>query len=367
MRYREFNWGPGIFIISYHLALFLAVPLYLASSAPSLRLLLISLALLYASGLSISAGYHRFYAHKAYSISKLPESVLLFFSTMALQGSVLFWAFEHRIHHRFTDREQDPHSIKKGFLYAHMLWIFRKPKPIDLAIIGDLMKNRLVVFQHKNYVLLGILANAAAVVFAWWATGDLAGAFVFAFLARLFLLHHFTWFINSLAHTWGSKTYSGEQSAVDNYIIALLTFGEGYHNYHHVFSSDYRNGIRWYHFDPGKWIVWALAKIRMAGSLKKMSDCAIKKTIILKDEKILLEKIKESALERREMLEGKVREMAEKLMLKISEMNNAVQLYRQIREENIKKQVKDLGKSLKESWKEWSRLSREIMDIKAKA
>ena len=363
MRSDQFNWGPGTFIIGYHLALFLAVPLYLASSAPSLKLLLISFVLLYASGLSISAGYHRFYTHRAYNIAKFPESVLLFFSTMALQGSVLFWSFEHRLHHKFTDKEEDPHAIKKGFLYAHMLWIFRKPKPIDEAIVSDLMKNKLVMFQHKYYAFLGILTNAVAVVFAWLMTGDLIGAFVFAFLARLFLLHHFTWFINSLAHTWGAKTYSGEQTAVDNYIIALLTFGEGYHNYHHVSSSDYRNGIKWYHFDPGKWIVWALGKFGWASSLKKMNDYTIKKTIILEDEKILLDRIKESALEHKELFEKKVHEMAEKLMLKANQMNEAMHRYKQTKEKNIKKQVREFKAGFKESWKEWSRLSREIMSL----
>ena len=368
LEYKNFNWKTGIFIVSYHLALFIGLPFYLFNVIPKASLLLATFLLLFLNGISISAGYHRYYAHKAYTPSKVVESILLFFSTMAMQGSVIYWSHEHRIHHRFTDKEEDPHSIKKGFLYAHVLWLFKKPKPIDEMVVQDLTKNKLVRFQHSYYVPLAIATNLVAVIFVWWLTQDLAGALIMSFLLRIFLLHHFTWFINSLAHTWGAKTYSGEQTAVDNYIIALVTFGEGYHNYHHVFASDYRNGIRWYHFDPSKWLVWILCKIGLVKDLKKMNQYTIKKTIILEDKKILLEKIRESVYEQKEALENKVHEMSENLLTKLSHANILFHEYykfKKIKDQKdaIRKQIKEFKLGVNESWKAWSRLTKDIMSL----
>ena len=147
MKAKEFNWIPGIFIISYHIALVALLPYYLMNYSPGWKLLTVSTLLLCFSGISISAGYHRFYSHKAYTPNKIFESVLLFFGTTALEGSALYWSHEHRIHHKFTDTDEDPHSIKKGFMYAHMLWIFRKPREIDFNSVQDLAKNKLVILN----------------------------------------------------------------------------------------------------------------------------------------------------------------------------------------------------------------------------
>ena len=363
MRYEEFNWGPGIFIITYHVALLVGLPYYIFAVGINAKVVLISTILLFLSGISISSGYHRYYAHKAYNASKIVESVLLFFSTMALQGSALYWSYEHRLHHKFTDKEGDPHSIKKGFLYAHMLWIFRRPKPIDRGIVQDLEKKPIIRFQHRFYVPLAIAANVLVLLFIFWLTNDLFGTFVIAFLARIFLLHHFTWFINSLAHTWGAKTYSGEQTAVDNYLIALVTWGEGYHNYHHVFASDYRNGVKWYHFDPSKWLVWSLNKIGMTKDLKRVNPYAIKKMIVIEDKKILLGKLKEANPKEKGILELRVNEVSEKIMAKISEISNIMQGYAKSKEASLKKQIKEFRASLNSAWEEWEKLSKEIMKL----
>src|SRR5206468_2641426 len=144
----------------------------------------------------------------------------------------------------------------------------------DPKVVPDLMKNRLVMFQDRFIGTWMILSNAIAFLLVGWLLNDFLGAFVISLWTRLFTLHHFTWFINSLAHTWGDKPFSQEQSAVDNYIISLLTFGEGYHNYHHTFANDYRNGIRWYHFDPTKWLIWSLHKLGLAFDLKRMNSFA---------------------------------------------------------------------------------------------
>ncbi|MGK0181871.1 MAG: stearoyl-CoA desaturase (delta-9 desaturase) [Halioglobus sp.] len=262
--------GAGIAIICYHAFLLVSLPVYLYYNPPGLSLVLVSIALFFATGIGITAGYHRYYSHKAYKMKSIPEAVLLFFGTMATQGSALRWSYDHRKHHAFVDTDKDPYSIKKGFWYAHMWWLMDESPEIEPKVVSDLLKNKMVAFQHRHYYKLMVFTNILAFLVTGWALGDFLGAFFITLWVRLLTLHHCTWFINSLAHTWGSKSFSKEHSAVDNFLISLLTFGEGYHNYHHTFANDYRNGIRWYNFDPTKWLIWALHKTRLAWDLKKV-------------------------------------------------------------------------------------------------
>ena len=258
---KTFNWAFGIFIIIHHIVLFISLPLYLIyHGAPSLALSLWSLFFLYASGLGITALYHRYYSHKTYTLNKWVEAILLFFATVATQGSAIRWGFDHRLHHAHVDKDKDPYTVHHGFWHAHIWWMFKKGAPIESRIVSDLLKNKLVVFQDKFFVPLMIASNALVFGCIAWITQDFIGAFIIGILLRMFLLHHFTWCINSLAHYWGEKNYSSEHSAVDNYAISILTFGEGYHNYHHTYANDYRNGIRWYHYDPTKWLTLTHAK-----------------------------------------------------------------------------------------------------------
>ena len=129
-----------------------------------------------------------------------------------------------------------------GTRTAYGFW--KKPQPIDPKVVPDLLKNKMVAFQHKYYELIMVFTNALVCVFMGWLLNDYWGAFFVVTWFRIFVLHHCTWFINSLAHTWGDKPFCQEQTAVNNYVLALLTFGEGYHNFHHVYANDYRNGIK---------------------------------------------------------------------------------------------------------------------------
>ena len=119
--------------------------------------------------------------------------------------------------------------------------------------------------------------------------------FVLAWWTRLMVSHHLTWFINSLAHYWGEQTYSKEHSAVDNFVIAILTVGEGYHNFHHTFPADYRNGVRWYHFDPTKWTIWILSKVGLAADLRRFDSFRIKRRLLTEDRRLLIYSLRERA------------------------------------------------------------------------
>jgi len=358
----------GSFLIGYQILLAIALPFYFYYAPPSMSLVLVTVVLLFLNGISIGAGYHRYYAHKTYRPNKIVEAILLFVATMTMQGSALRWAYNHRMHHRFTDKAGDPHSIKKGFWYAHMLWLFEKSKPIDEVVVPDLIQNKLVLFQHKYFQILTFATNILVCGVIGWLLQDFIGAFVLLWWTRVFVMHHFTWFINSLAHTWGAKTFSREQTAVDNYLIALLTFGEGYHNYHHVFSSDYRNGIRWFHYDPSKWLVWVLSKLGLASQLNKISEFTIQKRIIQEDKSILLEQIHNSSLPEKESLEQHVHQLSARIQSRISGISERLHEYYELKRQqkkemvdSLRMEIKQMKKTLHDDWQAWKSLSRKIL------
>lgn len=372
MDFKNFNWGPGLFLIIYQSCLLIALPFYFYYAFPSWQMILAAVILLYLTGLSITAGYHRFYAHRSYRTRPVIESILLFFGAMAGQGSALRWAFDHRLHHAYVDTDQDPYSIKKGFWYAHFLWILEKPRTIDPKVVPDLMKNPLVQFQHRYIGILMLLTNVITFLVVGWLLNDYVGAFFLACWVRLFALHHFTWFINSLAHTWGDKPFCQEQTAVNNYIIAFLTFGEGYHNFHHVFANDYRNGIRWYHFDPTKWLIWTLNKLGLTSDLKRMDSYTIKKRMVIQRKELLLECLCNAWYVKKDELEKKVLDLSESLIYKFAQANQLKEHYQKVRKEGkererlkeVKQQMTAMKRSLKQDWHQWMQLSDNILHQK---
>jgi stearoyl-CoA desaturase (delta-9 desaturase) len=347
---------------------FIGLPIYLYYRIPSLGLVITTIVLFFATGISITAGYHRLYAHRAYKANKLFQIFLLIFGTMTMQSSVVYWSHKHRLHHRFVDQEGDPHNINEGFWHAHVGWLLKKQIPIDKKIIPDLIENKLTSFQHKYYHLLTFSLNITVFLFLGFIFKDYWGAFVIGWWTRVFFLNNATWFINSLAHTWGAKTYSREQTAVNNAIVALLTFGEGYHNYHHVFASDYRNGIRWYQFDPTKWLIWFSNKLGMTKGLKKVDKYVSKNKIIMEDKYIFLKALKESTYEKKHALEKKVVDMSEQLSAKINGIKKTLQESQELRKNKAKKstlkplntKIRNLQSKLKTDWKAWRRLEKEI-------
>lgn len=238
---------------------------------------------LYLNGLSITGGYHRLWSHKAY---KAHWSVRLWFALWgagALQNSILIWASDHRRHHRHVDdNDADPYSAGRGLWFSHMGWMLRHwhTNVDDFGNAQDLMRDPIVMWQHKHYIALTTFMNLGLPIMLGLALGDVIGTVLLVGLLRLVVNHHVTFFINSLAHFWGSRPYTDENSARDNGFLAFLTYGEGYHNYHHIFQTDYRNGIRWYQWDPTKWMIALLAKLRLATDLKRIPDFRIQRALL---------------------------------------------------------------------------------------
>ncbi|MFI5182428.1 MAG: fatty acid desaturase [Thermoanaerobaculia bacterium] len=220
-------------------------------------------------GLSIGTGYHRRFAHRTYECHSAVEAVLLFFGAMALQNSALRWSRDHRDHHRFVDTDRDPYSIKRGALWAHFLWIFYKEPPDSgFENVPDLLGNPRVMWQHRWYSAVGVGIGLGLPTLVGALFGSPLGGLLWGGFLRIVLVHHTTFFVNSVAHLWGARPYSTENSARDNWILAFFTHGEGYHNFHHKFPSDFRNGIRWYQWDPNKWCIQGFRLSGLARNLR---------------------------------------------------------------------------------------------------
>jgi stearoyl-CoA desaturase (delta-9 desaturase) len=225
--------------------------------------------------LSISAGYHRLFSHPTHRAHAVLRAMYLFFGAASIQNSALKWSSDHRIHHGQVDRKDDPYNIRKGLWWAHMGWVLHAAPEPDFANVPDLKKDKLVMLQHRYYLLTAILSAGVLPLCLGFLWGDPIGALLVAGFLRLVLEWHSTFSINSIAHKIGSRPYSLANSARDSFITALVTMGEGYHNFHHRFANDYRNGVRWFHFDPTKWWVWTMSKLNLTWDLKRASREAI--------------------------------------------------------------------------------------------
>jgi stearoyl-CoA desaturase (delta-9 desaturase) len=231
-------------------------------------------ALLAASGFSVTLGYHRLFSHLTFRAKWPVRLFVLIFGASAFENSVLMWASEHRRHHKHVDHEEDPYDISKGFFHAHIGWLLFKllPQP-PFDNVNDLKKDPWIMWQHRYIHLLAVLIGMglpAAAGALWNGWSGALGGLLIGGVAKTVVLQHCTFFINSACHTVGSQPYSTRCSARDSFFMALFTFGEGYHNYHHEFQHDYRNGVMPWQWDPTKWIIWTLSKLKLASGLRRV-------------------------------------------------------------------------------------------------
>ncbi len=269
------NWTNTIFLGVAHLAAVAGV-LWMVFGRFSWWTLGLAALWMALCSVSITGGYHRLFAHRAYRASAWVRALFLLFGAAGVQNSALLWSGDHRRHHSFTDTDKDPYDATRGFWWAHIGWVFfdgDRPERDDR--VKDLRDDRLVMWQHRFYVPLALLMGALLPMALGFAWGDPIGALLVAGFLRLTLEWHMTFSINSLAHMVGSPRYNPASTARDSWLIALFSWGEGYHSFHHRFQADYRNGYRWFHFDPTKWTVWSLAKLGAARDLRRTPPASI--------------------------------------------------------------------------------------------
>jgi len=280
------NWTTSIFLIATFFTALIGTPIYIAYFGVDLFQISLFVFYFIITGMSITLGYHRLFAHKAFKASPPVKITALTFGACAFEDSALDWASDHREHHKHVDHEDDdPYSISRGFFWAHMGWIFFKLYPRELANVGDLKKDPLVMWQHRYHRQIGftvgmILPAVLGFLYGGWVSA--LGAFLISGVTRLVCVQHCTFLINSLCHTIGNRPYDSGTSARDSWLMAIFTFGEGYHNYHHSFQHDYRNGVKPWQWDPTKWAIWTLSKLGLATELRRVPE-----------EKIVLSELRE--------------------------------------------------------------------------
>lgn len=226
--------------------------------------------ILYAvTGLGITVGYHRLISHRSFTCPDAVKLALLIAGGWAFQNAALKWSADHVRHHAKVDQEEDPYNAKRGFWHSHCGWLLSKDPYADEKYSAPFRKDRWVVWQDRYYVpilLSGfLLPFVAGFLNGGWMSG--LSCFLLAGVGRAFLVLNSTFCINSICHMWGEQPNGTDNSSRDSWWISLITFGEGYHNYHHAYSRDYRNGPRWYNFDPSKWLIFGLSRTGLAQNL----------------------------------------------------------------------------------------------------
>ncbi|XP_049868596.1 acyl-CoA Delta-9 desaturase-like [Pectinophora gossypiella] len=199
------------------------------------------------SGLGITAGVHRLWSHKAYKANLPLRVILALFNTIAFQDAVLHWARDHRMHHKYSETDADPHNATRGFFFSHVGWLMVKKHPEIKAKahtidISDLLADPVLTFQKKYYFILMPLCCfiLPTIIPTLWGESIWNGFFVAAIFRFIYVLN-VTWLVNSAAHMFGSKPYDKNIKPVENKTLSVLVLGEGFHNFHHTFPWDYKS------------------------------------------------------------------------------------------------------------------------------
>ena len=267
---RPINWPTVLFIAGTTLGA-MAWPLYAWHYGVTWSEIVLAVAYYLTTGLAITVGYHRLLTHRTFKAHPVVEAAFLLVGAAAWQGSALEWSVDHIRHHSHIDTEADPYNRRRGFWYSHIGWLFRRETVAPTERIPHFLKNdRLVMFQHRWYVPIAVVTSFLIPIAICGPGGLLLVGAV-----RIVALHHTTWFINSWAHTGKRRPYNPDVTANDNWLLAVIAFGEGWHNYHHAFPNDYRNGVRAFDWDPSKWLIWTMSKLGVAYDLKRASTATV--------------------------------------------------------------------------------------------
>ena len=278
----KYNWNMVFFLTIIPLIGIFGTSIYVYYNGIVWQEPILLLIFWFVSGMGITMGYHRLFAHKSFKTNSFVEWILMIFGSLAFENTILKWVSDHRKHHNFSDTKDDPYSIMEGFWHAHIGWIIKNTPEKQSRIKGvkDLESKPAIKFQNKYYFHIGIIVGFILPLIVGLIYNRPLGAVLWAGFLRVTLVHHATFFINSLCHFVGNRPYDYKSSARDSWFVSLFTFGEGYHNYHHTFQWDYRNGVKWFAFDPSKWIIKLLSFIGITYNLRETKEYLIWKNHI---------------------------------------------------------------------------------------
>lgn len=225
-------------------------------------------AMLAVTQLGVTLGYHRMLAHRAFQARAPLRAVLLVMAAMALQGPPADWAATHIRHHARADRRGDPHSPVRGFWHAHVAWMLRDRFVRRGPAHARLMRDPVVRFVQRTWMpwaVLGFVIPGIAVAAVHGAAGAFWTGVLWGGVIRVFVAHHLTWSVNSVTHMFGTRPFPTPDRSRNNIVVALLSWGEGWHNNHHAFPNSAFTGLRWWQPDLGGWV---LALLRLTGLVK---------------------------------------------------------------------------------------------------
>ena len=298
--FHRVNWPTSLFLIITFIVALTGVPIYLHRYGLDWFQVVLFCFTFMASSMSITFGYHRLFSHRAFHAKWPVKLWVLLFGSAAFEGSALEWSADHRRHHKFVDHDDDPYDISKGFFFAHIGWLLFKLRPeTPLDNVPDLRADKMVMFQHRYTHYIGAVMNLVVVPsvgYLWGGWPSALGALLVGSVLRVVLVQHSTFCINSFCHLIGRRPYSSRCTARDSWIMALFTFGEGYHNYHHEFQHDYRNGVKPWQFDPTKWAIWLLSNVGLTSQLRRVPQEKIQLTEIAEKQRQWEQQLAEKAV-----------------------------------------------------------------------
>lgn len=256
------NWPTSITMLIFHLGAVAALFFW------SWKALVVAIFLNWiAAGVGVGVGYHRLLTHRGYKVPKVVEYFLVICGTLSLESGPISWVATHRIHHAHTDIEGDPHTPRDGRWWAHMGWILRgtaqkHDQETLLRYAPDLMQDRFYVWLHKYYWVTMVVLGILLLVLGGWPM------LMWGIFMRVTAGLHTTWLVNSVTHMWGTRRFSTRDDSRNSWWVALLTFGEGWHNNHHAHPTAARHGLVWYEIDVNWWCIRTLQLLGLAKSIK---------------------------------------------------------------------------------------------------
>jgi stearoyl-CoA desaturase (delta-9 desaturase) len=228
-----------------------------------------------AINLGIGMCYHRLLTHRGYQVPKWLEYVMATCATLALEGGPIFWVATHRVHHQFSDQKGDPHTPREGGWWAHTGWLLwgntlHMQTEVLNRYVPDLSRDRFLVWLSKYHWIPLTASGVALFGFGWIWGGwkNAVGMLLWGAFLRVTLGLHSTWLVNSATHLWGSRRFATRDDSRNNWWVALVSGGEGWHNNHHAHPVAARHGLRWYEIDPNFYGIWILSKLGLARKIK---------------------------------------------------------------------------------------------------
>jgi stearoyl-CoA desaturase (delta-9 desaturase) len=246
---------------------------------------IVSAVLYVLTGIGVTVGYHRLFTHRSFDARRRVRILLASTGSMSLEGSVISWVATHRRHHAYADKEGDPHSphmegdglsgIMKGLWHAHLGWLFDVEKTSAERWAPDLLKDKDLRRIDAAFPWFAILSFALPAIIGFVVSGSAAGAlrmFLWAGLARIFLLHHVTWSVNSICHFYGRRPFETTDESTNNWLLSLISFGESWHNNHHAFPTSAVHGLGRWQVDVSAAVIVALERLGLARNVKRVTE-----------------------------------------------------------------------------------------------